>query len=257
MADLVEQDRSAQDARVAAVAPRPQPVADHRDGSAAVLLLRVERPADRRAHAEHPQQLIGGAQAGEGFGCTVAGDVQLVPPVRCDARERATLIAPGRDVVKRRRVPVDAPLRSRGEEHDQPIGVSERQRTQEQCVDDVEDGGRCSNAERERQCRYRGKAWISPRHPKRPASVLDQAVGEGPAPGVACRLADEGRVAKVLLRRDSRLGRCEPGGGPFVRLFGEMKLDLFVELRFLALPMPERAQAREELLQHGGHVLIM
>ena len=169
----------------------------------AVLLLLVECPADRRAHAEHAATAHAmRARPVTGSRRAVAGDVELVPPVRRGVGERVTLILPGREIQKRGGVPVDAALRARGEQHDQPIGVRERQRTQQQCVHDVEDGGRRANAERERQYRHRRKARMAPHHPKRPTNVLDQPLGARPAPGVARRLADEGRVAEVLLRRE-------------------------------------------------------
>jgi hypothetical protein len=73
-------------------------VADERDRAFAVLLLRVERPADCRIDAEDAQELMRGAQARQGFGDAVAGDVERIQSKRGGAGERMTLRFPRGEV---------------------------------------------------------------------------------------------------------------------------------------------------------------
>ena len=208
-----------------------------------LLLVPVEGPADRRAHAEHVQQFVRGPQSPDRFGWAVAGDVERVLPVRRDAGERVALIFPGRDVEEGGGVAIDAQL----------LGVVANRTTSrfasangsgrtEHAVHDGEDRSRRANAEGERQDGDRRKATVTAHHAKGAASVLDQPLGEPPAPGLARRFADQRGIAEVPPGREPGLVFGEPGGGALVGLFGEMKPDLFVELGFLAVPAKERSK---------------
>src|SRR4051812_39674570 len=62
----VERDRPSDHARVAGILTLPEGVAQHGDARRTdVVLAGSERPADRRAHAEHVEEVRGGLRAAD------------------------------------------------------------------------------------------------------------------------------------------------------------------------------------------------
>ena len=136
----VHGDQPADDVRVASELALPVAVAQHDDFRAAVLVVSLrEWPADRRLDPEEGQQAVGRDQGIEalGLGKTGDGDGGAVP--ECDVGQRPRLLAVG-DVVGERRVEVaDVDAGRCLPEAHQAVGLVERQRLEEDRVDDAED----------------------------------------------------------------------------------------------------------------------
>ena len=90
--------------------------------------------------------------------------------------ERVVLVAPvgeigiGGVVQATTAAPVDR------EDHDQPIGILERQRPEERRIDQAEDGAVRADAERERQDRRGGEAGVLAEHAHRRNQILAECV---------------------------------------------------------------------------------
>ena len=91
------------------------------------------------------------------------------------------------------------------------------------------------------------EARIAPQRAHGKTNVLDQPLSRSPPPYLAGGFPDQGDVAEILFRSQARLRRSQSAGGSIVRLFGEMKRDLVVELGFRAAPVPQHAKASPQL----------
>jgi hypothetical protein len=187
MRDVVHDDRSRQDVRVARIAPRPEAMADERHGMVSALLLHGDPASEYRVHAKHGQQLVRRAKTSQRFRFAITREDERVLSIGSGATERAALL-PGGEIEERCRVPRHAALRRRGEQHHESIGIRKREGAQHERVHDREDGGGHGNAEGERQDRHRREPGIAPHHSQGVARILPPALGAAPSPGFTCGL---------------------------------------------------------------------
>ncbi len=245
MGQPVHDDGRADDVRIAAVAAHPRAVTEHGGGrGAGQVLLGDEQTPERRARAEHRQQVRGHADGADPLRLASAG--QVVVPADRDG-DLLESVMPGLDVeVLRRGEPVlrDAQAGRAVPEDDQPVGVLIRKRTQQQCARDAEDGRVRPDAERDREHGRGREAGRSRKRTNRVARVLYHRIGSNKTGGREngrlfssifsftkffrknCSFLPSSRSPVYAIStecRRRRAGRARCGGGSATRTCGALR----------------------------------
>ena len=212
-------------------------------------VIRRQSVAENRPHTERLEEVGRDRRARHADAIAAAGQRDRALEVGRDLLERAGLLPPvlevrGRDAVARLRVhPIVLPDRHH------PGGIAERQRPQQDRVDDREDGGVGADAEGERQHDDRGEAGTLPHQAQRVAKILEQHV-ETPL------LAEEApRVGDRAERPGHHAGAIAPGiAAAVLPGGGELRLPLGAKLAAGAARGEARDHGDEpaEDVRHGG-----
>ena len=197
----VDRDLLADHARVAAVAPLPEPVSQHHARrNAEDVFFRQDRPAQERRHAEDAEEVGRDAQTQELLGLAQRGEVHRDLVERGDRLERAVARAPveevlGLDHVRRVAVRRNLP------DHDQAVLVVKRQGAEQDRVHHGENCRARADPEREGGHGDERERGTLPEHAPAVARVLRDALDGAPAPDLARDLPDQDRIAEVAARR--------------------------------------------------------
>jgi len=202
----VERDVATHDRRIAAEPALPQAVGQHRH--ALVLAADVERPSERRLHAEDAEE-VGGHRAGdERFGVIAAdqGHWDLG-----GARHAGEHVGAAPQVGQPSRAHRGgAPLALIRDEH-QPVGVGVGQRAEQHRADDAEDGDGRPDAERQREDGGGRESGIPPQAADRVAHVVQDRLDGGADPRVAHPLLGLLEALALDQGGSPRLGRRQAG----------------------------------------------
>ena len=226
-------------------------MADHGDRA----IRRLRQTAGDRHHAQ-PGEEVRGHQldAPAGFhGAVDRDDGTIHPRESDDVGERVVLRA---HLVERRpAVDISRLLETEGVRDlphlHQPIGVADRQRAQQQIVDEAEERRVGADAERQRQRDHGGERRTLQQHAQRIPDVLRQRVGHGDASLFAVGFAELLGAAEPPERDAARFVRRQPGAACLVHEQLEMGGQLFVELSIDAPPQQRRGQAGAERPETG------
>ena len=250
----VDEERLADDARVAAVAALPQPVGQDDDPvPARHLLLGQEGAAHGRPHAEHREERRRDADAADLLGDSIAAHrprhrVEPVAPPD-DVVERPALRAPVEEVARRRRdVVVHRPALRRVHVADahEAIDVRERRRAEEEVVGDREDGGGRADPEGEGQHRDEREAGVPPRAAQRVADVADEVLQGPGAARIPHRLLDGVDAAQARARPAPRLARVHARAQVLLGFHLQVESQLVLRLGVLAPAAEEAPQPPDE-----------
>ena len=150
--DAVKHDRPADNGRVRAKPARPQSVRENHDPLAAGLAVgRGESPASRGRHAERVEEVGCHPAAADLRRVTAARQRHARAKVRRHPLERRARTPPVLEVRIRADVLVEPLTRVVGPDHHQPVGLRVGKRPKQHGVDDGENRGVRSDAERQRQ----------------------------------------------------------------------------------------------------------
>ncbi len=168
----VDHHRATDGVAAPAEALRPQRVADHDDVAArSAVLLGAERAAQRGGDAENGEETHGDGCRGDAFrfaaGVVAPRQSDARRAVRADVRVRPTELAHPRELRERRAV-----------ERDELLGMRIGERSNDDGVDDGEDGGVGADTERERADRNRRERRGAAQAAQRVAHVLQQIFHE-------------------------------------------------------------------------------
>ena len=242
----IEPDRSADHARIGSEPLPPQRVTEHDHAFlAGLVLLAMERPAKNGPHLEYVEELRADGPCGD-------------PSRLAGARQRHLDLEHGRQrckggcpmflqahEVRRRETPVALPSLDERFERQQPVRLVERQRPQEDPMDDAEDRRRQPDAERERDHGCDGEARASSKRPGRIPEILAGLLQQDPSPHGASILDDERDVADVAPRRGSRLLLGQAAALRSAASSAMWKAELLPKVGFLAAPPGRPAQFAE------------
>src|SRR6476620_4877148 len=131
-------------------------------------------------------------------------------------------------------------------QRDEPMGFRIWQRTQEHRVDEAEDRGVRSDAEREREHGDRREARALPKRAQRVSSVLQRALDQADAARVTALLAALIDAAKLTKRREPRVFGRHAGGQVRLNLTVEVIADFLVHFLFDAPAPQERARLKPQ-----------
>jgi len=120
-----------------------------------------ERAPEQRLHPEHAEEAGGDAAAEHALGQAVAGEVRARRPRGRHVLEDAVAGLPINVIRGRRRVPRESGKACVLPDHDQPLGLAVRQRSQQHGIHYRDDGGGGTGAEREREQRDEHDAAIA------------------------------------------------------------------------------------------------
>ena len=244
--------------RGAIESPLPQVVADDRNrtgGAAAAPIVPVrERPPQRRRDAKRLEESASHPHAVHEFGFTAGCEIEARIGVSEGAIEQLRALP---NLGPQRVAPAECRRFLRlggicGGHDDEPFRLCDWQGAKQQTVDQREDRRVRAGAKRQGQNDHGRVARVTAHGPKGVSAVLDKAFGEAPAPGLPRRLSDEYDVAEIPPCGGGGLLGLQAVGHPLVRLFGEVKPYLFVELGFPATPVPERAAGGQQSSEHQG-----
>lgn len=164
----VDGDRTANDARFAAEAALPEPVAQHchLPGARGRVLFRHESASKTHRRAEHVEVVAGNDLAADDFGLSAAtGNAQSDTSVCGKRLERLVPIAVVLEIQSRGREQgteraAAVPLVGR-EHRDEVLRLGHRERPQEHFVDQTEDQRVGANAKTKRQRSHQREDWIT------------------------------------------------------------------------------------------------
>ena len=211
----VDQQRLADDARVAAVAAPPQAVGqDDHPFPPGLLLFGHEGAAESGLHAQHREERRRDADAADllGDGVAARGPGDGIEPVAPGDHvvERPALSAPVEEVAGRRRdVVLRGPALCRIHVADahEAFDVLEGRRPEEEVVDDGEDGGIRADPEGQGQHGDEREAGIPARAAQRVPEVADQVLQWSSAACIADRLPDGLDAAQTQVCLSAGLAR--------------------------------------------------
>ena len=132
-------------------------------------------------------------------------------------------------------------------EDGQPLRRVDRQLSQDQRVENRENGRVRADAQRKREDRHARHEWRRAQHAPSVADVLHQTLERGPTPEGPGVLANQHDVAEVAPRGESSVLCRQTGRCLFVRFLLEVERDLFVEVGLLAAELPQSAKASVDL----------
>ncbi len=154
----------------------PEVVTDNGDGMRtrrSIVVLR-EETSGPRSHAEHFEKVSADQFAAHAFVLIGVTDVHLRAAARDDAGEDVAAIAQVLvHRVRERALDAWSFFRIVRGEHDELIGIVDRQALQQHLVGDREDRGVRADAECEREHDDGGEAWVLGEQPNGVANVLD------------------------------------------------------------------------------------
>ena len=237
----VEQNRSANDRRIAAEAAAPQvPAQDGGPASARAVLPSSERAAVGGLNAQRREQIPGASGTVDAFR-------QL--PVR--TRQVVRSATPDRHLLERRRAALPRLEHSAGDdvvwispvaadlaEHHELIGIAERQRRQQHGAHEREERRVRADPEGQRERGDDAEPGIPEECTSGISHVARDIVEPAEAERVAAAILDQRHGAQRAKRGRPRIRRIHPGGHVLGRLFLNMKPQLGIELP-LDPPPPE------------------
>ena len=170
-------DGLANHVRITAEASRPHAVGqDGRRRSPGRIFVRCQQPAECRTSTEHGKKIRRDANDADSFRVTLPG--QVVVAANRD-RDLLKSMVPCLDVeILRRGKPILGDVQSGGTipQNHQPVGAVVRQRTEQQCVCNTEDGGVRTDPNRQRQYRGQCEARVLGERAKSESNVLHPGV---------------------------------------------------------------------------------
>ena len=131
-------------------------------------------------------------------------------------------------------------------------GTGNRQRPEQQRVDDREDGGVEADGDGQRHGGGEGEARTPARAPQRIADVAEQVLQRAPAAGVPHRLADGVGAAQAHVRTPPGLAEVHAGSQVVLGLHLQMEPQLCLCLRVLAPAAKEASQPRDQSPNEAG-----
>ena len=141
-----------------------------------------------------------------------------------------------------------------GDPHE-AVGLTERQRPEEQRADDAVDRGRGADAEADDEDGEDREAGVAPQHAERVAQILEQRL-EGRQPAlIAVRLAELRGRAQRQARGALGLLPRHPAPRVVVDEHREMRLQLVIEVSIERGAPEEGPDAGEEAVERGPHGL--
>ena len=250
----VDAHAAAEHAGVAIEPGSPPAVADDRDR----VIRWVRRPADDRRQAEVAEEVRRDSIDVAGrFRRAVDSDRGTVEARKAnhlghDLRLSAHRIEDGR-LKNGKRFPEAA--RQDGNDLDlhHTARLADRQRPQQQTVDEAEERRVGADAERERERHDSGEGGALPEHSDRVAHVLREDVEPGQAALLAVHLAETVRPAELQEGLASRVRGGQPAPLEFVGQQLEVRRQLFVELTLQPILREQRSQPRPDQAKPGRH----
>ena len=174
VAAAVELDRPADDRRVTAEAPLPQPVAQQDDGGAVAggVLARAEPASEHRHGPESLEDVRGDLPGADPFGIAVAGEVGLPGAPRGDVAQQPRALA----VVAHlgRRHPCLVQPGPAAPHHHAPVRLAVRQRREQHGAEHAEDRAGRAHTQRQGDDGHRGKAGLAAKSAKAETEVLQE-----------------------------------------------------------------------------------
>ena len=168
-----DRDRAAEHARVAAELALPEPVIEHgHPGMSRLVLTRQQAPAERDRQAKQAEQAVAHVRSADLARFAGAQHGEHAARIRLDLLERPRVLADAHEVRRRQRVGRAVGI-ERGDPI-QPIRIPERQRRQQDALDDAEDGAVRPDSERQRRQGHGGEARRAAQHPQRVPDILAQ-----------------------------------------------------------------------------------
>ena len=157
-----------------------RPVAeDDRHGTVPGSLLGIEAPAERRLDAEDLEEIAADRHATEALGLPLAAQQVVANTIEREVaghpRERPGTITQIHHVPDLRRLPRETAGVAVGDPH-QPGRLGKRQRTEQQRIDDAEDGGTGADAEPGDEHDEDGEPGVAPERAEGVAQVLKKRV---------------------------------------------------------------------------------
>ncbi len=183
---VIEDERAADRGVGAVEALKPQPVTHHdQPVRAGPIFVGRERATNPWARAEDVEEIGGGGHRADEPRFGAAGQVEGEVGEHREAVEHARALAPGQHLVSRQRsarhaVPPFVHV-------DETAGVRERQRPQQDGVEQAEDRGDGGDADRERHDRGCGEAVRAEQVPAGVSQVLDDRLHAHSLSNEACR----------------------------------------------------------------------
>ena len=149
-------------------------------GGARSTVRFVERAAEQRLHAESRQQLVRAHEPRHLFRVACARDAGGVLDPQRDGLERRVVLTVG-EIKRRRRSELgSSDARRLMHERDEPVRIGERQRLQQNAVDDAEDRDRRADAYAKREHGRQREGRASPQAAQTETEVLDNALKPWP-----------------------------------------------------------------------------
>ena len=251
----VDAHRAAQHPGVAIESGSPPAVADDRHR----VIRWVRRPADDRRHAEvaeevrrDPIDLAGRLRR------AVDSDRGTVEAPEADDVGHDLAVSAHRIEDRRLKNGKRFPEPARHDRNDldlhEAVRRADRQRAQQQTVDEAEERRVGADAEGERQRHDNGERGALPEHSDRVAHVLREDVEPGQAALLAVHFAETVRPAELQEGLASRVRGGEPAPLEFVGQELEVRPQLFVELTLQPILRDERSQPRPDQSKPGCHL---
>jgi hypothetical protein len=175
----VDQRALADDCRIGAEPPPPQPVAqDHAGCVAANLLFRQERPADCRMRIERGKEFRRHEKPEHAFGLIAAHEIRVPPVHPGEVIDGAAAQArpPVEEIGSRHGFAPPAPVRRGADRHHDPVDVAHREGPQQQRIDDAEHRRVGADAQCQRHDDRHRRRWLLDERSEREPEVHQQAV---------------------------------------------------------------------------------
>ena len=135
---------------------------------------------------------------------------------------------------------------------DQTLRIAERQRANQQCIQDAEYGGTCADAECDNQQRERGKSRVAPQGAHGVAEILTSVAHPARDPCAAGVFGLQGDVAEFSTSGGTGLGFRHPLRNQFLSHCVDVKLHLF---RHQAVPLALMQPVAQSALQTSENSL--
>ena len=249
-----DRDAAAEGGRRSSEAPLPEVVADHGDGpvgtQGAPIVLGGERASDDRLDPEHLEHAAACPQSGHLVALAGRGQVEALDAPGERAVEHGVIAQLLPDRIGPVAARTDAVGQRHREQH-QAFGLGDRQRPEQQSVDDGEDGAVGADRQGEGHDGHDRDDRRGGQRPQTVAHILGEPLDRPPPPGLAHVFADRADVAEVAAGRIAGGAGAEPVGSLHGGFLIEMKRDLLVELGGTVPPPPPRPHAIDESPRHA------
>ena len=232
----------------------PKAIRDHdgvREAGRRPCLVRKQRAAELRAHAEKIEEVTGDIRGLENLRRAFAGERRVSPVhVQRDVAERAHLILPIERVGGRDQLLMPTLLGIFLPEHNEPLRLGEWKRLENHRVHRRENGRVRADAERESEDGSGREHRRASQRAQRITSIGGELL-EPAAAHVAMRLLSYLDAAEVAQRAAARVAGIHSGAHVLLRFHVEVKAQFFVELALGGAAMHQGAQPRAETLDRA------